>query len=200
MSMHKRVRTWLGVGAIALWVIGMLFVCAIMLARHLVTLPSYTKNDVALQKALAAQRPAHASLMWMSIHVLYGECGCSRRVAKYLLNSPRPKDTIELIVLVGDDPKLRREAIARGFVVDVVTRKELEPKYTLQSVPVLALLDPLDRLRYVGGYTTRKQGPKIQDISILNHLKQDRSMASLPLFGCAVSRELQKQIDPTGLF
>ena len=96
-------------------------------------------------------------------------------------------------------PRVPHQAIEVGFLVDVVTREELPRKYHLQSVPVLAVLDPLDRLRYVGGYTTRKQGPDIQDVRILETLQSDRSIASLPLFGCAVSRSLQRVIDPTGL-
>lgn len=184
---------------LAAWALSMLAMCTIMLARHLVPLPAQTSDDAALSQALATQRPSERKLEWMAVHVLYGECGCSRRVARHLLASQRPQDTTELIVLVGDDPELRAKALARGFEVDVVSREELPRKYHLQSVPVLAVLDPLDRLRYVGGYTTRKQGPDIQDLRILEELQSDRSIASLPLFGCAVSRSLQRVIDPTGL-
>lgn len=192
-------RRGIGVGALCVWGALMVWIGAIMLGRHLVALPAQTGDDAALAAALSEAR-SEADSGWFAAHALYGECGCSRRVAAHLLESERPSDVRELVILVGDDPELRSSLIEKGFEVDVVTREELAARYHLRAVPVLAVLDPLDRVRYVGGYTQRKQGPVIEDLEILANLQSDRSIAALPLFGCAVSRRLQQTIDPTGLF
>ena len=193
-------RGGIGAAALCVWGALMIWIGAIMLGRHLVALPAQTGDDAAKASALAEKRPDADGDGWFAAHALYGECGCSRRVAKHLLDSERPEDVRELVILVGDDPELRSSLIEKGFDVDVVGREELAERYHLRAVPVFAVLDPLDRVRYVGGYTQRKQGPVIEDLDILAKLQSDRSIAALPLFGCAVSRRLQQAIDPTGLF
>lgn len=193
-------RRSIGVAALCVWGALMIWIGAIMLGRHLVALPAQTTDDASLAAALSARRSDTNQRGWFAAHALYGECGCSRRVAKHLLESERPEDVRELVILVGDDPALRTSLTERGFDVDVVEREELAARYHLRAVPVFAVLDPLDRVRYVGGYTQRKQGPVIEDLDILERLQSERSIAALPLFGCAVSRRLQQAVDPTGLF
>jgi len=55
------------------------------------------------------------------------------------------------------------------------------------------------RAPLLGGYTERKQGFDIQDVSIVERLRNEKSVAELPLFGCAVSRSLQALLDPLGI-
>jgi len=118
---------------------------------------------------------------------------------RHLTERERPEGVSELVVLVGDDLGMRRALTARGFAVDVVDTETLQERYHVQAVPLLVVLDPLSRVRYAGGYTTRKQGPDIQDTRIVEELKNDRSIAALPLYGCAVSARLRKAVDPLGL-
>jgi hypothetical protein len=59
---------------------------------------------------------------------------------------------------------------------------------------MLIALDPEGRIRYAGGYTERKQGPVIDDTRILSEVRLEAAPPSLPLFGCAVSDRLRRQL------
>jgi hypothetical protein len=64
---------------------------------------------------------------------------------------------------------------------------------------MFAVMDPSGGLRYLGGYTERKQGLMIEDVTIVERLRSERPVVELPLFGCAVSRSLQAMLDPLGI-
>ena len=76
---------------------------------------------------------------------------------------------------------------------------ELAARYGLEAAPVFVVADPEGELRYVGGYTTRKQGLDNRDLAIITELRAGHDQRELPLFGCAVSRSLQQLLDPLGL-
>ncbi|HEY8945874.1 MAG TPA: hypothetical protein VIM73_16510, partial [Polyangiaceae bacterium] len=66
--------------------------------------------------------------------------------------------------------------------------------YGIDAAPLLIVSDPKGEPRYVGGYTTRKQGPVLEDLSIVEQARRGSSLASLPIFGCAVSERLQREL------
>jgi hypothetical protein len=172
-----------------------------LLAKHLVAMPVPEAHDPALAAVVAQTRGLRGIGDWLGVHVLYGECPCSRKIAEVLLDParPRPQALTETLVLVGADPALEARAAAAGFAVDVVSPEDLEARWGVQAAPLLVLADPADQVRYVGGYTARKQGPDVQDIEILTQLRADAPVAPLPLFGCAVSQALRAAADPVGL-
>ena len=198
-----RPRTgWVSRSLIAAWGLGMALISAGLLAKHLVALPAPAAGDPALAGVVAQTRGMRGIGDWLGVHVLYGECPCSRKIAEVLLDParPRPEGLTETMVLVGADPELEARAAAAGFAVEVVAADQLEARWKVQAAPLLVLADPTDRLRYVGGYTARKQGPDVQDIELLARLQADAPVEPLPLFGCAVSQALRAAADPVGLF
>jgi hypothetical protein len=52
---------------------------------------------------------------------------------------------------------------------------------------------------YSGGYTSRKQGPEIEDVAIVAAVRAQKVPKTLPVFGCATARELASALDPLGL-
>jgi hypothetical protein len=54
-------------------------------------------------------------------------------------------------------------------------------------------------VRYVGGYTPRKQAADIRDVQILAAVRAGERVVPLPTFGCAVGARLSQTVDPLGL-
>lgn len=190
------VLTWSAIGA---WGAVMVTVCAYMLGGHLVTLPSPTPTSPRLTAAVAERRPEAAAPGWTALHVLYGDCGCSRRVIRHLAERKPTALAHEHVVLVdpedGDVERLERA----GFPVEVMAVDALGPRLDVAAVPLYVLAEPTGELAYVGGYTDRKRGPDIEDLDILAELRAGQPVPSLPLFGCATNQALASQVDPLGL-
>lgn len=178
----------------------MVFAGASLMAGHLLTLPEPASRDL-LAAAIAHSRTERESGRWLAIHVLYADCGCSQRVLDRLEDRSVATDATERLVLVGGTPDAAYDAdmTARGYTVERLSPKQLGERYGVESAPMLIVSDPVDELRYVGGYTDRKRGPDIKDRDILEALGAGADVEELPLFGCAVSRELQGLVDPMGL-
>ena len=187
--------------ALALWVVACLVGGAYLLAAHILTLPAPDITDLGLQRSAAAQRSPSQHGRWFVVHILDQDCVCSLRVLDHLLADPRPADVAERIVLIADAVSPERSAaiIAHGFDLDIVTPEELGKRYHVEAAPLLVVIDPGDKLRYVGGYTPRKQAEDVRDVAVVEALRRGRSVEPLPTFGCAVGRSLRDKVDPIGL-
>lgn len=188
-SLPQVLRARLGAAALGLWFAAMLIVGAGLLAKHLVALPGPTDN--AKLAAINVLRSPHSQAGWLAVHVLYSECRCSQRIVDHLLTSHRPDGWSEMILWVGDAaPSAELET---RFEVKRVDRRDLA-RYGIEGAPLLVALDPAGVVRYAGGYTERKQGPVIDDLRILDTARRRESLASLPIFGCAVSDRLRREL------
>ncbi len=191
-------RVWTR-AALALWAVVCVLGGGALLAFHLVSLPVPPVDDPVLQAALAAQSTSLEQGRWRLVHVMYARCPCSQQIIDHLVNDPRPGDVAERVVIVDADDALRARLAGAGFLVDVVDANTLQARWHLEAAPVLVVADPAGRVRYVGGYTDRKQGPVSHDVDILEQVRRGDGLQSLPLFGCATSRSLQRTIDPLGV-
>lgn len=174
---------------------------AYLLAGHLLTLPTPTAADPELRQAIAANRHADQRDRWLVLHVLSEDCKCSRRVLDHLLADHRPAGVIERIVLVSEHgaAELGAAIRARGFELDAVTPDELVARYHVEAAPLLVIVDPHDSVRYVGGYTPRKQAADMRDVAVIAASLQGETVEPLPTFGCAVGRALTTKLDPFGI-
>ncbi len=182
-------------GVFVLWIPVLLVVVASLMVGHWVILPRPPTGDPEVRAAVAKLRGAEDT-GWMAVHVLYGECPCSRRVLKHVLSSDRPRGVSEKLVLVGRDDEWAKKARAKGLDVDVVEMEELLSKYHLMAAPMFLVVNPRGDVVYMGGYTARKQGPDIADVAIMQHLMHGEREQERPIFGCAVGASLQDALDP----
>lgn len=184
------VRSTIPRTALAFWFCAMLLVGASFLAKHLLALPAPGANPKLAASLSALRRPGSMG-RWASVHVLYSACRCSQNIVAHLLSTERPRGWDELVLWVGpDEPDAR---LSGHFRVKRVSRAELS-NLGIQAVPLLVVLNSEDRLRYVGGYSTHKQGPQIEDLRIFRELQEKSEIAELPVFGCAVSERLKEQL------
>jgi hypothetical protein len=185
--------------AFAMWACASLALVASLMVAHWYILPSPDKGDPVTSRALAALRGPGDAERWLAVHVLYGRCRCSQRIVDHLVATRRPEGVKEVILLVGEDPGHGERAARAGFTVVRLSPAELERDYHIVAAPLLAIVAPDGSLRYTGGYTGHKQGPDIRDVALIEETRARGSASPLPLFGCAVSKELQELIDPLRL-
>ncbi|MEM0924603.1 MAG: hypothetical protein AAGJ83_01065 [Planctomycetota bacterium] len=184
---------WIGIGVT---------VTSSLMVGHVVALPTPEEGETISVETLGFQPTGSSdfeSKPAMAIHVFYGNCPCSQRVLDKLLGRTAMQPIQERIVFVGKPDPREDQASKRGYQVERVTRDELRSRYGVQAAPLLMLVDDRGRILYSGGYTDRKQGPSIQDVAIIESILDGVATESLPVFGCAVSQELQQVIDPFGL-
>jgi hypothetical protein len=191
------VRGLLGGAWLTVWATGGTLVCASFLASHVLTLPVPVREDPRLDAGVA--RVAATSGHWKVLHALSSECKCSGQVLAHLLATERPVNADETVLLVGPPGDVGPRLQARGFGFESLTAEALDQRYGIPAVPLLVVADPSGAVRYSGGYTSRKQGPDIQDLQIFARLVADTSVDALPLFGCPVNTELRDEVAPFGI-
>ncbi len=170
--------------ALAVW-FGVTSVISVrVMAKHLA--PLDTGDRAKTEQAMGELARADGGAGWTVAHVLYADCGCSARVARHLAETARKAGVHEHVIIVGDSPELEALA-ATGLRVHHATAEILADTYGLDAAPVLVVADPAGHVRYVGGYTERKQAFAIEDARIEAELLAGRDVAPLPIFGCAIS-------------
>lgn len=188
---------WLARLGLAAWLAVMLVAGSYLLAAHLLTLPEPDRDNPVFATAVAATPPADSG--WRALHFLFVSCPCSNGVLEHLVTSERPRGVRERLVLIDDDGAWAEQARAAGFEVETLTADALYATYGVEAAPLFVVADPSGVPRYVGGYTDRKRGPVYHDIEVLDALLAGATTPDLPLFGCAVSRQLQRTLDPLAL-
>jgi hypothetical protein len=207
LATGSRIERIVARAVLSLWFPAVLVVCAYLLGGHVLTLPSPTSDNPRLANAVAALREPEASNRWIVLHVLYQDCRCSGRVLDHLLSRGAEAGARERIVFVrtrgsageGDEGAITTRIAAAGFDLDVTSADQLASRYGIPAAPLLVVSDPAGKVRYVGGYTDRKQSPVIRDQEIMGRLRNGERVETLPVFGCAVSAELDRSVDPFGL-
>jgi hypothetical protein len=190
-------------GALLVWAAVCVLLGTYLLASHLLTLPAPAPTDPVLHRGIAARRGIHQLDRWLVLHVVFDQCGCSQRVLDHLLGNRRPSGIAERVVLVTDDRAARAALIAaipaHGFELDVVTPEQLIADYHIEAAPLLVIVDPGDSVRYVGGYTPRKQASDVRDLAVIAAVQRGETVEPLPTFGCAIGRALNSRLDPLGI-
>jgi thioredoxin-related protein len=158
-------------------------------------------TDLGPQRSAVATRRSTEQGKWLAVHILDQECKCSQRVLDRVLAEQRPTGIVERVVMIAKEVSPARIAAihAKGLDLDIVTPEELGERYRVQAAPLLIVLDPEDAVRYVGGYTPRKQADDVRDLAMIAALRRGEHVEPLPTFGCAVGRALKDKIDPLGI-
>lgn len=167
-----------------------------LMAGHTYTLPHPLATDPALAAALA---PFATGPRWTLVHVLYGRCRCSHAILDEIAEGPRPPDVAEVVLAVDPPADWAARLGRRGVTLVVTDQAGLKRDYGIEAAPLLVVLAPGGGVAYSGGYTSRKQGPDIEDLAIVAALRSRAVPQTLPVYGCATARELARAIDPLGI-
>jgi len=196
-SASHALRAFVGGVFIVVWIVALGLIIAGLMTGHWVVLPHPEVGESLTPTEPEFSGSADAELT--ALHFLYADCPCSRRVLNHVLDRQTIAGVCEKIVLIGDDHTIRGLALSSGYQFEAVAADELKAQYGVEAAPLLVVTDPKANIVYSGGYTTRKQGPAILDVATITALTKGKSPACLPVYGCAVSQELQALVDPFGL-
>jgi hypothetical protein len=185
--------------ALSLWAMCALVVTGSLASAHEYTLPHPDRRELALTEALGARVLPQERGRFTVTHVLYAECRCSQRILEHLAARRARRDVSESVLLVAPAAELTLQLLEAGYRVEALTPVELQSRYAIEAAPLMIVADPLQHIRYLGGYTARKQGLDIRDGAIIDNALAGKDSTELPLFGCAISRALRKLVDPLGL-
>lgn len=135
------------------------------------------------------------------VHILGGKCACSRVIAEYLIQRGARTDIVEEVIIIDTMNDYVDQLKAKNYLVEHKSIKDFENKIDLSGVPFFIVHNNEKKVEYIGGYTESSITPhsKINDIAITDSVLQNRSIASLPVFGCAQSKAYQSITDPLGL-
>lgn len=140
------------------------------------------------------------------VHFLTPKCSCSQNIFSHLVKrGPLKVSGVKELVITVDDEKgdFTKELSGKGFQVANFSTKNLQNEFSksIRGVPLLVIYDNKKSTRYVGGYSSSSITPlsKININNYIQTLKQGRSISSLPVTGCTVSKNYQKILDPLGL-
>jgi len=192
-----RAARGVGRGVLAVWALVCTLGGATLMAGHWVILPEPATDDARLRAGLASLAPDGER--WMALHVLYEGCSCSGRVVDHL-RALGPLDGVrDHVLLIGDGSIFGRELERDGVPVTYLSPEDLEARFGIVAAPLFVAADPRGEPAFVGGYTERKQGLEIRDREILAALMRGDTTEDVPLYGCGVSEELQRTLDPMGI-
>lgn len=168
------------------WACATVGIGTLLTGLHTLTLPPQTPHRGQVTQG------------WSVVHSIAQKCPCSRTVLEHLVQRGVQPGFDETVVIVdGTDESIARLRSA-GFWVEVATSETLESHYGLTGAPIMVVHRPDGSIAYTGAYAARRNLPP-QDLDILTRTRSGEAVAPFPLFGCAVSQALQRQMDPLNL-
>ena len=181
---------------LAVWAGLALLAIASLAVSHTAAMPEPTRGERLSAAALALrQDPARPFLL----HVISARCSCTERLFTHLLERGPFPGTAEVVLFVGEDAAKRAAAERAGFRYLALSAEDLAGRFALEAAPVLLAFDAAGRMRYAGGYFSHPSAIFPQDAGIHAELVQGATPRPLPVYGCAVSPDLQKKVDPLGI-
>jgi hypothetical protein len=189
-------RGYVGWASIGAWLVFSLIGIASLGVSHTAPMPKPTPEEHLTRALLALRGEARAPFL---VHVIYARCSCTERLFKHLVERKALPGLDETILFVGEDPAKRTRARQAGYRFSTVTPAELESRFGLQAAPVLFAFTPDGRLVYAGGYFDKPAAAFALDERIVSDMQHGVAADPLPVYGCAVSAELQKSVDPLGI-
>jgi hypothetical protein len=141
---------------------------------------------------------APATQRWSVTHALATKCGCSKRVWAHLVKRGARSDVRERVLLVDATGEWQSALETAGFDVVPLEAGALRSEFGIEAAPLLVIRRPTGALAYSGAYAEKRSAPP-RDEELISRAMQGEQLDALPLFGCAVSRELQERADPLNL-
>jgi thioredoxin-related protein len=176
------------------WLIVVMLGLATLSLGHIAAMPG---PEARLAREALALRPAPGRSLF--VHVISAGCTCTERLFSHLTQRARFQGADEVVLFVGDDEAKRGAAERAGLGFVTTSAAELSSRFGVDAAPLLIAFDAAGRLSYLGGYYNHPSTLFPLDETIQTQLAQGAAPKPLPVFGCAVSAQLQKSVDPLGI-
>jgi hypothetical protein len=149
----------------------------LLAAKHWSSLPP------AAPPATGAQ-----SAEWRAVHVLVSDCGCSRRLARHLVERGPSRSIQEEVVLIDADPAIEFPLRKAGWKVRVTTPSAAEAELGVEGGPFFLVFRPDGVPVYAGGHGPSPGKPADwKDLQILSETLLGHNVPPMAVFGCGVS-------------
>lgn len=181
---------------LAVWFCLLALGMASLMMNHVFAMPAPT-DDERLEAALAKVR-RHSDRP-LALHIIYENCSCTNLLVEELLERGPTNHWEEVILFVGASPERHRRAQRNGFETHQSSALQLKTQWGVEAAPVLLLLDQSGALAYAGGYFETPATVSPQEVRLMRQLLEGTELSPLPIYGCAVSAQLQAQTDPLGI-
>ena len=182
--------------ALVIWFALSLVGLASLSVNHIFAMP-IPKDEVKVTRSIWTLRKGQEP--YFVVHVIYQNCSCTESLFAHLLQRGRFPKSEELILFVGENDGKKKKALEKGFRFLQSDATHLEVKYGLESAPVLLVFDGRGQMRYIGGYYNHPSAIFPLDVKVFEQVNHQKAPKTLPIFGCAVRRGVQKSMDPFGL-
>ena len=183
---------------LVLWIIIVSTVISFQMAGHLLTMP-IPKN---LEKMSEKIDELKGSKSITGLHIVFDKCSCTNSLINSLLRNPSKSEVDEFVLWVGTKESLgvtRETNLSKlGYNIIYLTPETLKHRFGVEVAPILVLKEGED-LRYLGGYYDRPGSTQSYEKEIIEAVLTRKIPKSLPVYGCAVSQDLQKIIDPLSI-
>ena len=179
------------------WIIIVSTIISFQMAGHLLTMP-VPKDLERLDKQLNLLT---GSEKFTGLHILFDKCSCTNSLIKSLLKHPSSKEINESILWVGTKESLGVRAekfLEFGYRIIYTDTASLKQNFGVEVAPILALKEG-KIFRYLGGYYDRPGSTLSHEKAIIKAVLAQQTPKSLPVYGCAVSDDLQNIIDPLSI-
>jgi hypothetical protein len=181
---------------LAAWAVVTLVAISSLAVSHTAAMPEPARGGRLAGAALALRQDASRPFL---VHVISARCSCTERLFAHLMERGAFPGTGEVVLFVGEDAAKQAAAARAGFRFLALSAEDLARRFELEAAPVLLAFDASGRMRYAGGYFSHPSTIFPQDASIHAELAQGATPRPLPVYGCAVSANLQKKVDPLGI-
>jgi len=195
-SVTEVARGFGGRALLAVWLGLALLGIASLGVSHTAPMPKPTPEQRLTHALLDLRSKPGSTLL---VHVIYARCSCTERLFRHLVERRALPGFDETILFVGDDAAKRAAARKAGFRFATVTAAELASRFGLEVAPVLFAFTRDGQLAYAGGYFDRPAAVVALDGRIISGVQHGAQPEPLPVYGCAVSPELQRSVDPLGI-
>ena len=181
--------TWCLLGV---WGLVVVIALASISVGHLASLPQPGDKAFLSRALLKYRRQTNANFL---VHVIYSDCSCASGLLTHLRSRAAFPGEEELILFVGWSSGQERRFNDAGFDFKNITATHLVSDFGLEAAPVLVMFDAAGKMRYVGGYYDVPATVVALDEEIHSKVAAHTSVEPLPVFGCAVSPQLQQSLD-----
>jgi hypothetical protein len=195
-SAIEAARGPLGWALIGAWLVLAVIGIASLGVSHTAPMPEPTPEERLTHALLGLREQPKQPFL---VHVIYARCSCTERLFRHLIERRALAGMDEEILFVGEDEAKKARARQAGYRFTTVSAAELVSRFGLEAAPVLFAFTRDGRLAYAGGYFDKAAAVVALDERIVSEVQRGLPTEPLPVYGCAVSPQLQKSVDPLGI-
>ena len=106
-----------------------------------------------------------------------------------------------MVMIMGQQDDWKKSLQKNGFQIKTMNHKPDKNQFDVEGVPALLVYDSKGDIKYSGGYyeCVISHESQVKDVAIIAAIQNGKSLPDMPIYGCTVSEEYKKILDPLNL-